>query len=451
MSKVYVIVGAGFRGYCDALQLLQEPGARIHIVDREPFFGGMSYSGNHNGFAVDKGVHMFDSIPKDLADNVTEVMGGKVRTVEFVSVSAYNGVLTDGYSLPDLSSLPDATREQIRREMQALAQTAASAASSPRNLQELFESRYGATAGGIFAGIFRHVYNVDAAAAQPDAIMRTSLGRLKFLDDEQMVALKASSPFLDSVLAARRKAMGKVDDLVSIYPDTGEAMRGWCIRAQKWLEGRGVTMALGQAIQAIEKVGSRVRLVTDKQSIDADRIIWTNDNSQALASLLGFDFDTRPYISGTPMVFATLVTQAKLIKDFTYLQNFDQKGVTYRTASAGIYSGQIDAQGNSFVTCECPAPMDSDLWNNHAESYKAIWQECQQLGIVKPGAELVSHSVQRVPVTFKVSKVGYDEKVNEFQGELARRSPNVLFRDPKPFFRRDMYLDSFKIRDLVAA
>ena len=450
MSKDYVIVGAGFRGFCDALQLLKEPGARITIVDREPFFGGIAYSGTHDGFAVDKGVHMFDSIPQDLADNVTEIMEGKVRSIDFVSVSAFNGVATDGYSLPDLASLPADVKARITQELKVLAANAATAP-PPRTLLDLLHSRYGLTAGGIFAEIFAHVYNVDAAQAQPDAISRTSLGRLKHLDDPEMIALKASDPFLDSVLAARRKALGKVDDLVSLYPDTGEAMRGWCTRAQKWLEARGVTMCLGQGLKALEPAGAKLRVVTDQQSIDADHVIWTNDNTQALASLLGFDFDTRALVSGTPMLFATLVTQAKHIKDFTYLQNFDREGITYRTASAGIYSNQVDARGCSFVTCECPAPVNSERWNNHSQAHEAIWAECKALGIVTPEAQLVSHSVLRVPVTFKVSKLGYDAKIAEFNEELARRSRRVLFRDPKPFFRREIYLDSFKVPELLAA
>lgn len=450
MGKVYVVVGAGFRGFCDTLQLLKEPGAKIYVVDREPFFGGISYSARVNGFWVDKGVHMFDSIPRELADNVTEIMDGQVREIDFVSVSAYNGRLTDGFSLPDLSSLPGETKTRITQELKVLAAHAATAP-EPHNLQELLEARYGKTAGGIFAGIFKSVYNVDADKAQPDAISKTSLGRLKYLDDPDMAALKASDPFLDNVLAARRKALGKVDDFVSIYPDSGEAMRGWCVRAQKWLEDRGVTMCLGENILSLDTSGARQRLTTDRHTIDADRIIWTNDNTQALGSLLGFDFDTRNSVSGTPMLFATLTTRADHIKNFTYLQNFDPAGVTYRTASAGIYSNQTDADGNSFVTCECPTPIDSDRWNNAGEAHHAIWQECKALGIVTPDAQLHAHAVMRLPSTFKVALLGYDARIAEFTAEVARRAPGVIFRDPKPFFRRDIYLESPRVRELVAA
>lgn len=229
-------------------------------------------------------------------------------------------------------------------------------------------------------------------------------------------------------------------------------MRGWCVRAERWLEARGVTMCLGENLLSIQKFGGKLRVVTDKTGIiDADHVIWTNDNAQALATLLGFDFDTRSYQSGTPMLFATMVTRRENIKDFTYLQNFNQDGITYRTASAGIYSNQTDAAGNSFVTSECPAPIGSERWNNFADIHGAIWQECKDLGIVSLDAKLSSHSVLRLPSTFKVAKLGYDEKIAEFQRELTVRAPKLVFRDPKPFFRRDIYLDSFKLQALLEA
>ena len=110
-KKNYIIVGTGFKGFCDAVQLLKNPNNTIHMVDSAPFFGGISYSSVIKGFNVDKGVHMFDSIPQELADVLLEIMDGQMRTIDFVSVSAFNGVMTDGYSLPDLSSLDQSTKD----------------------------------------------------------------------------------------------------------------------------------------------------------------------------------------------------------------------------------------------------------------------------------------------------------------------------------------------------
>lgn len=449
MGKSYIVVGGGFKGFCDSLQLLNA-GHTVHIVDRAPFFGGMSYSGNIKGFAVDKGVHMFDSIQQELADIVEEIMEGKIRKIDFVSVSAFNGKLTDGYSLPDLDSLEDESlKNQITNELRKLAKNGGSSR-TPENLLEFLEDRYGKTAGHIFANIFKEIYNIEAHLVQPDAISKTSMGRLKYLDDEKMLSLKNENQWLDDVLAARRKAIGKVDDLVSVYPDSGEAMRGWCDRAQKWLEAKGAVMHLGETIESIDKNGSGVTMKTDKSTIDAEAVVWTNDNVEALAEAAGFEFHAKEYVSGTPMLFATLITKAEHIKNFTYLQNFDPKSYTYRSASAGIYSGQIDEHGNSFVTCECPTSMDSSRWENAEQAHHEIWQECKDLNIVDKDAELVDHSVLRLPYTFKVAKLGYDEKIAEFQETLKEHNDRIIFRDVKQFFRREIYQDSFNVPDLVA-
>jgi hypothetical protein len=376
-------------------------------------------------------------------------MDGRLRTIDFVSVSAYNGVLTDGFSLPDLSSLPAETKARITRELKALAPTRGGTKPA-RNLADHLENRYGKTAGDLFAEIFRTVYNIRADEVQPDAISKTSLGRLKHLDDPEMLALKASDPWLDSVLAARRKSMAApVDDLVSVYPDTGEAMRGWCIRAADWLAKKGAAICLGETIKTVEVSGKKTVVTTDKQRIEADYVVWTNDNTKALSNAMGFEFDTGHLISGTPMLFAVLMTRAKDIKDFTYLQNFDPNGITFRSASAGIYGNQIK-NGISFITCECPAAVGSEDWNRSDSIHGDIWEECRRLKVVSENAELADHLVLRLPHTFKVARLGYDEKIREFNAEIAKRNPRVVFRDPKPFFRREIYLDSLKLLSLPA-
>lgn len=451
MKKKVLVVGAGFRGFCDSLQLINA-GHTVHLIDSAPFFGGISYSLKFKEFFVDKGVHMMNSVPQEFADIVSEIMNGQVRTIDFISVSAFNKTLTDGFALPDLSSLDETTKNTITQELLTLAEKNAQGAIHPdsKTLLELLESRYGKTAGGIFGDIFKHIYHADAHLVQPDAISKTSLGRLKYLDDDAMLKMKQRDPWLDDMLAARRKSIGKVDDLVSVYPNSGEAMRGWCDRAKAWLEAKGVIMHLGERIQSIQSESNGVTIKTETSTIEGDSVVWTNDNVDALARAVNIDFSVASYISGTPMLFATFVTQAKHIKNFTYLQNFDPSGHTYRSASAGIYSNQITPDGTSFVTCECPAEMGSDRWEKGEALYQEIWQECKDLSVVDANAELLDHQILKFPSTFKVARLGYDEKIFEFNALLAKKHDRIIFRDVKPFFRTDMYRDSFNVPAMVA-
>ncbi len=447
MEKTYVIAGAGFRGFCDALELLKIPGAKVRIIEPAPFFGGIAYSREVKGFCVDKGVHVFDSIPKALAEIVTEIMDGKVRSIEYVSQSAFNGVVTEGFSLPDLASLDEGVKARIAMEMIRLA-ASQPARSTPKNLGEVLSSRYGETAGGIFASIFAKVYGVEASEVEPHGLAQTSMGRLKFLGDEEMQVLKAH-PWLDTVLAARRKSMGKIDDLVSVYPDDGRAMRGWCERAAEWLRKKGVEVSLGEKILALEDGPNGITVKTDKRSIQAEKVVWANDNVAALSAAFGFEDYTNKLQSATPMVFATLITKAEWIADFTYLQNFDPQGYTYRTAAAGVFSNQIRPDGTTFLTCECPVRPGSDRWEKAETLGPAIWEEIRSFRLVKPEARLLDQDIARFPITFKLPRLGFTASVERFNRDIAKRSKRVVLRNVIPFFRRDVYLDSLTVRGLV--
>lgn len=448
-KRRFLVAGAGFRGFCDAIELAKIEDSEVTIIESAPFFGGLMYSLDIEGFAVDKGVHVFDSIPKDLAKIVTEIMDNQVSEIDFVSASAFNGKITEGFSLPDLSSIDDpAIKQKIKEELLEMVQTK-SYNREPQNLYETFENRYGKTAAKIYSGIFKNVYAIDAAEVEPQAIAQTSMGRLKFLDDEEMLELKRSDDWLESVLAARRKTVGKVDDYVSIYPNDGKAMKGWCERAHRWLENKGIKVLLAEKIQKIEDIGKEIKVVTDKQELIFDKIIWSNDNVLALGESLGIDSsEIRKYQHGTPMLFITLLTEKKKIKDFTYLQNFDPGSNAYRIAAAGLFSNQ-ERDGLSFITCECPAEMGSDKWNSPEKCVEEVWREVKDLGIVSQDATLAKSNVVRIPTTFKLAKIHYSEKIDDFCKNVERITDKVHLRNVVPFFRRDIYLDSKKLRDLI--
>lgn len=448
-KKRFLVAGAGFRGFCDALELVKIQGSEVTIIESAPFFGGLMYSMDIEGFAVDKGVHVFDSIPKELAEIVTEIMEGQVCEIDFVSASAFNGKVTEGFSLPDLDSLDDEeVKRKIKNELLEIIRKK-SFQREPRSLHELFEIRYGETAAKIFSDIFKNIYAIEATEVEPQAIAQTSMGRLKFLNDEEMLQLKMTDEWLESVLAARRKTVGKVDDFVSIYPNDGKAMKGWCDRAHKWLESKGVKIFLGENIKKISDLGHEVQVETNKQSLVFDKIIWSNDNVVALGESLGVDSnEIKNYQHGTPMLFITLLTEKDKIKNFTYLQNFDPGSIAYRTAAAGIFSNQ-ERDGVSFITCECPAELNSEKWANPEKCIQEVWAEVKSLGVVAYDATLISGNVLKIPSTFKLARLNYSEKVAEFCNAIRKKSEKVHLRNVVPFFRRDIYLDSKKLRDSV--
>ena len=142
MKNEIVVVGSGFRGFCACVRLLNMPNTTIHLIDPAPRLGGVMNSRNVGDFYVDFGVQMFDSIPVDLANLVTEIMDGQVVDIDFISESAFQGKITEAFSLPDLSSLDEGTKNRITSELIVLA-AQGEHHSIPKNMSELFLTRYG--------------------------------------------------------------------------------------------------------------------------------------------------------------------------------------------------------------------------------------------------------------------------------------------------------------------
>jgi len=449
MTKSYAVIGSGFRAFCNCLHLSENKDAKVYMIAPAKNFGGVMNSRKVGEFYVDNGVHMFDSIPSALGEIISDIMQNKILDIDFVSESSFGGKITEGFSLPDLSALPDEQINIIRSELISVKDTKINA-SEIVSVHDYFLTLYGVTAGKIFIDIFKRLYNVDPKLIHKDAISTTSLARLKFMDDASMLELKSMSSRLDNTLAARRKAQGKLDNFVSIYPKSPLGMRGWCENAKPWLEKqRNVEFLLQNNLEDIEVKGDKLLLKISSGELLVDHIIWANDDYSKLAEI--FDLTSSPdnYFHHVPMVFVTLVTAKKFIKNFTYIQNFNHDGICNRFAASGIYSDQVTTKGLSFITAECPTSIGGDTWESHETLHNQVWEEAKSLGVVAQNAKLEGFDTIRVPKTVKMKMIKFDEKYATFRKELREKSKGVIVSEKVPFFRREIFLQSKDMFGLI--
>ena len=442
MTTSYAVIGSGFRAFCNCMHLSQAGAQEIYMIDPAKSFGGVMNSRKVGDFFVDNGVHMFDSVPIELAEIVNEIMQKDVLDIDFVSESAFGGKITEGFSLPDLNSLPDKEKNTIRSEILNFMNDEI-VEEDIHSVADYFLTRYGLTAGEIFKGIFKRLYGIDADEIHKSAITTTSLARLKFLDDDEMLDLKSKSPRLDLTLAARRKSQGKLDDFVSIYPKSSSGMRGWCEKAKVWLKTKkNVHFLLENKLENIECIDNKLNLTLSNNKIVVDKVVWANDNYSDLSEI--FNLTSRPndYFHHVPMVFVTLITDKNHIKNFTYIQNFNSDGLCNRFAASGIYSNQLSAEGLSFITAECPTTVGGKTWENYESLHEKVWLEAKSLKVVSESAELKGFDTVRVPKTVKMKKLGFDEAYTKFKQELRTITKNIVIPENVPFFRREIFLQS---------
>jgi uncharacterized protein with NAD-binding domain and iron-sulfur cluster len=444
-STNIAIVGTGFKGFCDVVQLLKVPGAKITMLEHSDKYGGLVNSSKVGAFWVDRGVHMFDSIPQDLAELITSILNGRTHTVEFKSMSRFNSTNTDEFSMPDLSSLDRDTIVKIETELLNMKDVTRGEC---RDLGDYFKRRFGPTVAEIYSRIFFNVYGVEASAAQVNAIDRTSLGRVRFGSDSEMIKLKHGNQRLDQILAARRSSIGKVDSLVSLYPDTMKGMQGWAEASKEWLLSKGVEIHLSTTVNEIRSQTGRVEMTTSRGQMVFDHVIWANDDIRSFASAVGVTEGVSTLVSPTPMVLATLFTDHDKIRNFTYMQNFDVDAISYRTASAGVYSKQI-IDGTTFITAECPATVAEIESLDKSAFANRLWAELRSIGLVDEDARLKGFHIEGARRTFKVSLLGFDAEVKKVMQSARGKVANLIFRDPSPFFRRDIYIDSKTILEKI--
>ena len=443
----YLVVGSGIRGISDCLAILRnEPSSSVCLVDAATTFGGGVRGLAVEDFAVDPGVHLFDSIPRDFAALLDDIAAEGMREIEVRSASTFNGEKTDGFSLPDLSTVGADVKARIREEI--LAGTL-STEDVDDSLDGLFLERFGPTARRIYSDIYRHIYSIASDQVSKEAIHSTSLHRIKFDTDDVMLDLKNQAGRLDQALAARRARRDlSGDTTVTVYPADGRGMAGLNDDIQKWLTARGVDIHLATSIKAIKKVSlneSEV-LLSNGHKINVDRIIWSAGNYDFISELCGLhNVAMTEHMHYAPMVLAVLVSDETNLSEYTYMQNFDVDRVTFRSASAGTYSNQFH-KGRTFITCECPAPVGSAHWVDHDLLKERLYRDLIETGFIHSPRNVATYFFN-APKTFFAPKV----KFAEYFDRLAVNAWDqfgIYVKDPRVFFRREMIVDSQRLAEV---
>jgi protoporphyrinogen oxidase len=446
MAKSCVIIGGGFRGMIGAW-LLRERGVDVVLVDKAPHLGGIMYSRDWNGFVVDNGVHLFDSIPRNLGAIVEEVMDGKVFPIDFNYASVYNDVTTPGLAIPDLSHLDVPLKSKILYEV--VERLTVPPRENPAALYDRFHDLYGPTAADLLDASMAHIYGAGSRELEPDALRQTAYHRLRFLPDDMTLELK-KHPELDKRLAAMRRVLGKVDDFVSLYPGEG-GMRGFCVKMSEKLKAKGVDIRLGVQASEIRPRDGGVSVRLDSgETLEVDHLLWAFDYG-LLAKTWTKDERLAKLVHGTPMVLFWFQVERSKVRNYTYFHQFTPGRTVFRSSAAGVYSGQTKADGTTYTSAECPAPPGGELWNAPEKFVDRVWDECVRMGLLEPGARPLAHTFAKAPVTHRFAKVGFTTLAREMDERIASTRGAIVMPSQDSFTRREIMWSMEAAVERVAA
>ena len=443
------IVGGGFRGLITAYLALKK-GLTVALIDSSPDLGGFLNSFDWNGYVVDRGVQLFDSVPRELENIVTNDLGINVDQIDFTYGSVFDGITTPGFALPDFSNISRKDKSKILLE---LIETLEQPDADINNLDNFLCHRYGPTAASYYRASFKNIYRLPTQKADISALTQTAFHRIHFLNDKLSLELK-KNPSLDMKLAARRVVIGKVDEFVSFYPSSG-GMRSIVTAFENKISDLGGVLQPKYDIAditgdddsgyVIESSSPGVRRFLSK------KIVWCAPVSKLEEILLSRNIISK-LEHGTPMVSCAFEVPSSAVNNFTYFHQFSANTLVYRSSAMGVYSNQIKADGKTFVTAECPTDKGTEFWNNPEKFMQDVWDELVSMELIKHGEILPNvRFFSCLPSTHRIPLVGHENALGNFEKHMALRHKNILIEGNKAFLRREIFLNAKSMVEKLAA
>lgn len=431
MSHRFIVAGASMSGIVSAY-LLARAGHGVTLLESKKSIGGVNSGLDWQGFSLDFGCHLFGNEADESTQLLLELMGGEVVPVDVRFASIMNGTRTEGFELPALDSFGKDVSARILLE---LLETNLATHPTPTDLQQLLLQRYGATATALLEGALHKVFRVPATALAPEAVNATTFGRIKAVGDDVARLLK-QLPLIDARLAA-----GSQDDPMRYYRDRVKAyphrsfypakggMRGFVSAAARRLAELGVRIVVGAELDSLE-LSPGVRLHTAQHGLlEADSLLWTMGLGR-LEPLLGGKGDVLSATRNVPMVLYYFAISKADETGYTYVNSFDSVDLVFRASAPGAYGRHNCPQGQSYVCCEVPTSIDSEVWQEPERFAARVWDEVVRFGVAR-GRPLARH-VQKTPVSYKAPERDFWDKSALLRARVAHE-PNLLVSDEWAF------------------
>jgi hypothetical protein len=423
-----IIVGAGFLGIYAAWRLAK-CGCRVILLEANNFLGGNLNSRQWKNFWLDNGTHNFDMRTKLEEKFFLDILGKNIQVwTDHNWASTTDKTWTYGFEMPDFSKDAPILSNQALAELKYIKESSYSALKPDHYSDALIQS-HGPVLSTATLPLVRKFTGSDPTKFSVDARQSlTIFDRPKLGTDSEMIALKKSDPFWDkrlgvSLLCGDKRFYGKSVTTKYCYP-ADQGLHGFCVSAQQRLVELGVSIKLGHSVTDIKKDGKGVTVKVNNASFSADNLFWSLPET-GLNKILKTGIDlTQSFIPVGVCLFAFEVPK-ECIKGPDYLHDFHPDRATFRYNKMGVYSQQIQSNGNTVVMAEVPshpADLSKKVTNNMT---KIVWENVCNSGFVAPETQPIDSTCWGLPVAFTLPKVGWKEDFTKVQDIIKNTVPSL--------------------------
>jgi len=423
-----VIVGSGITGIT-AAYFQARKGHSVTLIDSDERAGGLLKSDFSNGRYFDYGTHIFSAttIP-ELNEFLFSGLNSNncVITDKIETHCYFNRKINFKNACVDINDLNNQVYLRACHEL-------LTARDAPvNNLESFFINRFGNTIyEKIFKGVVKKYFGADANILSEKMGYFFDMSRVIAFDDPTTKELIKINKFnrklghhvRESGVAKYYPKVGGIGAIVDLLICKAERER--------------VRLKLSTKVQKVEEEKGRITsLITEKEKIKVDKLIWTLPYS-FLTHLAGIDAKARPPAFRNTGLY-----------DFTYERRLNLESVFLNVYDANLYSCRVtlyqnlSKTNNHSCTVEVLADHSLDLEN----LIDRIQNELVEIGVVDCNNQCVFRQFRPVKSGFPVLTVDYMESQKQLSEYCDSYFENVLAvgrNSGHVFFMNDVLTDTY--------
>lgn len=402
-----VIVGAGISGLTIG-SLLAQKGIQVTVLEKEPEVGGLTGSVKYDGFAYDYGPHGIFENGGRAGPFINDLLGDQL-----LAVPKKSGVflMAQYYDWPLKPKVIIKLPWKIK--FQALFDLIYKKRHTGSSLKDYLLNRYGRTLYETdFEPYTRKFLDIDPLQLDPDwmkiGIKRAGAGEKLRMDSLWQVFF--------SLFKKRAEYFTYPRDGIIQFPKA---------LAQRIIESGGKIINNADVI-AVKAEKDRISAVfTEREGFRADYFIWTAPIT--IANRLLFNEEGRnqglDYIS---MVFYNIAVNEKITTEYRWCYFVDADIFFPRCYISTLFSPYNSPKGKTALTAELTCRRGSDFWNNPQKYQERVIRDLNKVGLLRDIANVEGVYIEKVEYAYPIYRLGYREKVREYENRLKQYSNLIL-------------------------
>lgn len=394
-----IIVGSGVTGII-AAYVSAKSGNKVILIERNPNLGGIMRGFTWENTHFDFGCHLFGNDQNETTTYIQEIMDDELSPLHPSVASLYQGRVTKGFELPDLTELPREKKDAFLRE-------AGQAITASESLEAWLKARYGNTIFPTLDECVQKMFLKSSAELSAEAAPPTPFRRLRLFEDDEARQLKAD-PKWDDLIAA---APLPTPIPRAFYPKkTG--ISHFIYKAEEKLRALGVDLKTSCQITDVQRDGENFSITTANETFNGNQLVWTAglvNLVQSTAEAVSQTVDIESQIHRVPMVLFYYIFSKENEGDLDYFHCFDRDEPFFRMSVPGRYGDRNCQDGESYLCVEVPTEIGSSTWNRPETQFATLWEKAWRYGLVRSHSTYLKATHKKTPVSYKLPLLGYHQ------------------------------------------